>query len=104
MQLAKEQPDIQRVDVEAILGRYPDLANYADNECRAMLAKASIVTFPGKSLLFSEAHVCQNFMLLLDGSVRVFKQSEEGREVTIYRVSILTSYNNHSQICARNAL
>ena len=87
MQLLKEQPDIQRVDVDAILGRYPDLARYADNECRNMLANANIVSFPDKCLLFSEAHVCQNFMLLLDGSVRVFKQSEEGREVTIYRVS-----------------
>ncbi len=87
MQSIIKQPEYQRVDVEAILSRYPDLAGYADDQCRAMLAKASIVTFPDKCLLFSESHVCQNFMLLLDGTVRVFKQSEEGREVTIYRVS-----------------
>lgn len=87
MQVLKEQPEFHRVDVDAILERYPDLARYADEECRAMLARASVVTFPRKSLLFSEAHVCQNFMLLLNGSVRVFKQSKEGREVTIYRVA-----------------
>jgi CRP/FNR family transcriptional regulator len=38
-------------------------------------------------MLFHEGTSCAAFMWLLEGTVRVFKTSEEGREVTVYRVS-----------------
>ena len=39
--------------------------------------------------MFHEASPCTNFMWLLEGSVRIFKNSDEGREVTVYRVSLV---------------
>ena len=81
----KTQPP-RRAELEEILARYPDLAPYLDDACQEMLARAEVVNFPRDTLLFSENNTCCNFMLLLEGSVRVFKQSEEGREMTIYRV------------------
>ena len=37
--------------------------------------------------LYRESERCTHFMWLLDGSVRVFKHSSGGREITLYRVT-----------------
>src|ERR1017187_9015768 len=37
-------------------------------------------------LLVSEGDMCQNFALIVDGTVRVYKLGENGREVTLFRV------------------
>ncbi len=37
--------------------------------------------------LFRESERCTHFMWLLEGSVRVFKHSSSGREITLYRVT-----------------
>jgi CRP/FNR family transcriptional regulator len=63
------------------------LRKHADEPCINILQDAQTVEFPADKVLFSEASPCSNFMWLMDGSVRVYKNSEEGREVTIYRVS-----------------
>ncbi|WP_269087664.1 Crp/Fnr family transcriptional regulator [Solemya pervernicosa gill symbiont] len=36
--------------------------------------------------LFREGDACQNYLLVIDGSVRVQKLSESGREIVLYRV------------------
>jgi len=70
-----------------LLMRYPMLRKHADEECMKLLEDAQAIEFPADKTLFSEASPCSNFMWLMDGTVRVYKNSEEGREVTIYRVS-----------------
>jgi len=67
--------------------RYPSLRKHADEACLQLLADAQTVEFSADTTLFSEASPCSHFMWLMEGSVRVFKNSEEGREVTVYRVS-----------------
>ncbi|HFQ14313.1 MAG TPA: Crp/Fnr family transcriptional regulator [Gammaproteobacteria bacterium] len=42
---------------------------------------------PAGTCLFHEAEHCTHFMWLLEGTVRVFKHSAEGREITLYRVT-----------------
>jgi len=44
------------------------------------------IRVPKGSYLYRESDKCESFMLLLDGSFRVFKNASNGREVTIYRV------------------
>lgn len=37
--------------------------------------------------IFREGGPCTNFMLLPEGHVRIYKNSDDGRETTLYRVS-----------------
>lgn len=39
-----------------------------------------------KGTVVLEGHVCSNLVLILDGCIRVYKLSPDGKEVTLYRV------------------
>jgi CRP/FNR family transcriptional regulator, anaerobic regulatory protein len=72
---------------EELLVEYPTLYKHVDGVCLMVLREAQIVEIPAGTVVFHEASPCKNFMWLLEGRVRVFRNSEEGREVTVYRVS-----------------
>lgn len=42
---------------------------------------------PAKTFIFFEGDKCENFSLLLSGSIKVYKNSEKGREITLYRIT-----------------
>jgi CRP/FNR family transcriptional regulator len=44
------------------------------------------MTIPPGVTVYREGDACENFFLVLDGSVRVQKLSESGREIVLYRV------------------
>lgn len=69
-----------------LLADYPDLLEQADAECWAMLETAKLHTFEANTIMFSENMECKHLMLVVEGTVRVFKDSDEGREMTLYRV------------------
>jgi len=69
-----------------LLADYPDLLEQADAECWAMLKTAKLHTFDANTIMFSESMECKHLMLVVEGKVRVFKDSDEGREMTLYRV------------------
>lgn len=71
---------------QELLSTYPVLEKYADKECLEVFREAQVAAFDPGTTMFHEESPCSNFMWLLEGSVRIFKNSEEGREVTIYRV------------------
>lgn len=72
---------------QEFLTEYPAFEKCIDETCLKVLSEAQLVEIPAGTNLFHEASPCKNFMWLLEGSVRVFRNSEEGREVTVYRVS-----------------
>lgn len=72
---------------DELMLQYPSLAKHADAACLHLLRNAQTVEFPADTVLFSEASPCKNFLWLMEGGVRVYKNSAEGREVTVYRVS-----------------
>lgn len=82
-------------ELQSLLLDYPDLTENADSQCWDMLAGAKLHNFDPKTILFHENMVCDYFMLILDGCIRVFKESNEGREVTLYRVE-------PGQLCIHN--
>ncbi|OOZ38844.1 Crp/Fnr family transcriptional regulator [Solemya pervernicosa gill symbiont] len=49
-------------------------------------ARLQPVTIAAGQTLFREGDACQNYLLVIDGSVRVQKLSESGREIVLYRV------------------
>lgn len=73
--------------LEKLLQRYPGLSDHLDANCRNLLLKARPVSVATGTILFREADPCLDFMWLIDGSVRLYKHSKDGREVTLYRVS-----------------
>ena len=89
------QSEKNLADLKNLLMDYPDLTQNADLQCWDMLAGARIQNIESKSILFHENMVCEYFMLIVEGCIRVFKESSEGREVTLYRVE-------PGQLCIHN--
>ncbi|MBI5463011.1 MAG: Crp/Fnr family transcriptional regulator [Gammaproteobacteria bacterium] len=92
-----------------LLERYPELADHLDDAFRALLLQARPVNFGAGTVLFREADPCVDFLWPIEGTLRVYKRSEDGREVTLYRVNagelcILSLANLlHGQRCAVEA-
>lgn len=72
---------------QKLLVQYPALEKHADEACLMVLDEAQIVKIEAGTIMFHEESPCDKFMWLLEGSVRIFKISEEGREVTVFRIS-----------------
>lgn len=69
------------------LAQFPELARLQDERWHTASAQAVPLTLPAGVPVFREGDACNNFLLVLDGSVRVQKLSEGGREIVLYRVS-----------------
>jgi CRP/FNR family transcriptional regulator len=82
-------------ELKSLLLDYPDLTQNADPQCWDMLAGAKLQNIEANTILFHEGMVCEYFMLIVEGCIRVFKESSEGREVTLYRVE-------PGQLCIHN--
>ena len=57
-----------------------------DNEIEKLLDAASEVTLPAKTTVFHQGDACSNYILVLEGSVRVMTRAENGREIVLYRL------------------
>lgn len=68
------------------IAAFPALAALDGAARRVLRDAAHVVTVPAGSVVFSEGDACRSYMLVLDGSVRVQKVSENGREIVLYRV------------------
>ncbi len=66
---------------------HSDLITQLPPEIKESFLNAQAVEVPQGTQLFREMQQCQSFMWLLEGTVRVFKHSPEGREITLYRVN-----------------
>jgi len=66
---------------------WPGLTSSNDPAIRKLLDEAQMVELPANSPVFHTGSSCDNFLLLVEGSVRVFLTSASGREVTLYRIS-----------------
>ena len=66
---------------------YPELSNDTNPEWLAILNRAQLVTAPNSTVLATTGSLCTSFMLLLDGTVRVYQDTDDGREMTLYRIN-----------------
>ncbi len=57
------------------------------NFSKEIFANAIYAKIPAKTFIFLEGDKCENFSLLLSGSVKVYKNGESGREITLYRIA-----------------
>lgn len=65
---------------------FPALTVSDDAALKSLLSEGRILEVPASSRLFEVGMVCHNYLLVIEGSVRVQLLSESGREVTLYRV------------------
>lgn len=54
---------------------------------KAIIAKAQKILLPEKTTIFYQGSSCENFLLVLQGTVKVFTRAINGREIMLYRVS-----------------
>lgn len=74
------------VDREKLLKMYPALNDLNIDQLASLLRPESILQLPENTELFAEHQPCRGFPLVLEGSIRVIKQSANGRELMLYRV------------------
>lgn len=68
------------------LERFPALARIDHPTWLDALDSAVLLTLPPNRVIFRQGDACRRFVLLLQGSVRVYHTSEAGREIVLYRV------------------
>ena len=67
---------------DELIRHYPSLASADRSELDAL----PVASVPGGALLFDVGQPCQGFPLVLDGEIKVSRQSSEGRSLELYRV------------------
>ncbi len=58
-----------------------------DPAAQRIFENARHLTLPPNTTAFRQGDACENYLLVTNGSVRVFARSESGREVLLYRVT-----------------
>ena len=68
-----------------IVQTFPSLRNM-NPASQAILSQGRMMKAPAGTFLFGVGDLCNSFLLLLDGTVRVYIGSDEGREMSLYRI------------------
>ena len=69
-----------------LLLQYPMLGEIPIAVQHELFSTATLMRIPAGTIVFDEQQLCQGFPMLLAGSIRVFKASQNGRELQLYRV------------------
>lgn len=65
---------------------FPDFIKHADAAMLSLMESATVANIPGGQQVFGSGSVCENYLLLIKGSVKAQLLSENGREMLLYRV------------------
>lgn len=68
------------------LSYFPQFIENNDKGIELLMSSSSLVTFPAGRQLFYPGSVCENYLLVLTGAVKVQIMSNNGREVLLYHV------------------
>lgn len=66
---------------------FPELAKLTPAERKLVAERAQVVNLPPQTTIFAPGMPAENFLLVLDGTVRVQQASAGGREIVLYRVT-----------------
>jgi len=64
----------------------PELEKSADDIVCQLFDNSAIISLPGKSTVFHQGDACKNYLIILQGKVKVFTRAENGREILLYRL------------------
>lgn len=65
---------------------FPQFARLDPASAQVLSGSARMVTLPAGTALFHDGGPCSAYVLVVEGSVRVQKVAENGREIVLYRV------------------
>ena len=71
---------------ELLTSDFPPLAGLDPQAFKDLSTAARRMSVPAGTVLFSDGSECSNYVLVVQGSIRVHKMSEGGREIVLYRV------------------
>ncbi|MBK6910338.1 MAG: Crp/Fnr family transcriptional regulator [bacterium] len=74
------------MDAHEILSQFEFYQNAHDTLQAEILSHARVVTLDGGTEVYREGEVCERVAFVGDGSIRVFKRHDTGREITLYHV------------------
>lgn len=81
---ALERPGQSRL--QQLNNTYPELARIHDPLWHDAIEHAKLMQVETDTTLFSGSATCNNFMFILEGTIRIYQTAEDGREITLYRV------------------
>jgi len=64
----------------------PELAASSDKLTKDLLDTANVISLPKDSTVFRQGDACKNYLIVLDGKVKVFTRAENGREIVLYHL------------------
>ncbi|MBT8118292.1 MAG: Crp/Fnr family transcriptional regulator [Gammaproteobacteria bacterium] len=64
----------------------PELEQSADNAICQLFDSCNIITLPENNTVFHQGDACSNYLIVLQGKVKVFTRAENGREILLYRL------------------
>jgi len=70
---------------EILRSIYPQFNDIEDHAWLDVLESAEVMQIPAGTLVMEPPSPCSRFLLILSGCVRVYQQTPEDREVTLYR-------------------
>ncbi len=68
------------------VAQFPLLAVLSGPEWEAVLSQTRLVELPAGAAVYHVGDSCENYLLVLEGAVRVQMLSEQGHEIVLYRV------------------
>ena len=71
----------------ALFSELPELAGINDDVWREALAVSQVISCPAGAKLIECGESADKFIIVLQGSVKVYETAENGREISLYRVS-----------------
>ncbi len=74
------------VDDAEVLACFPRLRAIAAGARRRLLGNLRVATLPADTVVFHDGAECRDYLLVLEGTVRVEKISADGHEIVLYRV------------------
>ena len=66
---------------------YPVLDKIKDQAWLESIGRAKAMQAPAQTIMFSGNEPCNNFILILEGTIRIYQTATDGREMTLYRVN-----------------
>ena len=69
-----------------MLKNFPALQEIVDPAWHRTIQSALVISQPAGAVLFRGGDACEHYFLMLEGVVRVQKVSEDGHEITLYRI------------------
>lgn len=71
--------------MSSLLQRYPELS-LLDKAGLAIIKNAQRIQVPSNTVLFRQGDPCNNFIMVISGTVKVLGRNAAGREIVLYRI------------------